>query len=794
MIMKAVSVLAASLVMPVLVAQADAKKFVGFAWEFSRMSITNLVGYVDELDKTPLDGIGVYLNERAPDGSLTSTHNIMRSRWSREALKPLLPLARDLTKHRSMRESFIGTFRAPNKKRIEWTDDSGWGLVASNMAIAAWFAKAGGFRGISMDPEDYHYTAQFVRQGGDAPYDELCRLARRRGREVFEGVFREFSDIRILSFWFLSMEHMYLGSIDPSADMRERGYLWPAFVDGIFDAMPPTALIIDGCEHSYRYESSRGDFHWAANAMKRRLPSMLSPENRGKYRDLTSVSFGLYLDMFTNPKGASWYFGPVDGSRLRHFERNLNQAAEAADEYVWFWGEKFCWADWRGKGPVDNRKINQNTWDSAVPGLEDMILAVKDSDAYAEKRIKELKAEGAFHSMNANMECRSEGGMVPSPYTPWQQKKNRQGRLYGDSSCGDGDSYSLAAEGVENGAYSVGVTEKIIPGDRLLVTMSVKGEGAFAIVAWKRGGVWDWNVLSPVHIRLGAVDSSGWRRAKKVLRVPEGADGAGLILSMRQKPRMKCNFDNVSIVRLDGLKLNPFTVGAEAFDPNGGHIQGIAATKDALYASQMTRLVKLDWTGKVLAMRDTPNHTGDIVFHDGYIYTALAVLPGNKEGRIQVYDRDLNFVREKVIDRAIDGIACADGVLYVGMGAKEQPSANPHRVNVLGRFDAKTLEEIAPRAEFDYGHKTRYGFQDIVYDGRNILAAFYAVDGAPCVAAFDKDLKIKGTSSTVCSQGFDILPPSMRENGRRFVRATTSVGKDPASISCTFDFIELEIK
>jgi hypothetical protein len=164
--------------------------------------------------------------------------------------------------------------------------------------------------------------------------------------------------------------------------------------------------------------------------------------------------------------------------------------------------------------------------------------------------------------------------------------------------------------------------------------------------------------------------------------------------------------------------------------------------------------VKLDWTGKVLAMRDTPNHTGDIVFHDDNIYTALAVLPGNKEGRIQVYDRDLNFVREKVIDRAIDGIACADGVLYVGMGAKEQPSANPHRVNVLGRFDAKTLEEIAPRAEFDYGHKTRYGFQDIVYDGRNILAAVYAVcDDAGCgVAVLRQRLRQLGVHILQCQR------------------------------------------
>ena len=71
-------------------------------------------------------------------------------------------------------------------------------------------------------------------------------------------------------------------------------------------------------------------------------------------------------------------------------------------------------------------------------------------------------------------------------------------------------------------------------------------------------------MLSPVHIRLGAADSSGWRRARKVIRVPEGADGAGLILSVRQKPGMKCNFDNVSVVRLDGFEQTPVAVGDEA--------------------------------------------------------------------------------------------------------------------------------------------------------------------------------------------------------------------------------------
>ena len=86
-------------------------------------------------------------------------------------------------------------------------------------------------------------------------------------------------------------------------------------------------------------------------------------------------------------------------------------------------------------------------------------------------------------------------------------------------------------------------------------------------------------------------------------------------------------------------------VGPEAFDPNGNHIQGIAASEDALYVAQMTRLVKLDWTGKVLASRSVQSHTGDISWHDGELYTAVSVYPERKEGRIQVFDKDLNLVK-----------------------------------------------------------------------------------------------------------------------------------------------------
>lgn len=165
-----------------------------------------------------------------------------------------------------------------------------------------------------------------------------------------------------------------------------------------------------------------------------------------------------------------------------------------------------------------------------------------------------------------------------------------------------------------------------------------------------------------------------------------------------------------------GEEFPPLTLAPEILDAKGGHIQGIAASDEALYIAQMTQLVKIDWQGKLLKSQKVLKHTGDITFANGELFAAVAPYQGEHKGKgiIQVFDQDLNLLRETLVDRSIDGICFHEGVLYVGMGAKEQPSKNPHRVNLIGRFDAKTLKEVAPRAEFDYGFATRYGFQDIV--------------------------------------------------------------------------------
>ena len=260
-------------------------------------------------------------------------------------------------------------------------------------------------------------------------------------------------------------------------------------------------------------------------------------------------------------------------------------------------------------------------------------------------------------------------------------------------------------------------------------------------------------------------------------------------------------FDGSALCRIAGLfvamalaagaaELKPFTVGSDVFDPAGGHIQGIAASEEAIYVAQMTLLLKFDWTGKLIRKVPVIKHTGDIAYHNGEIFAAVAVYegPNTGKGMIRVFDRDLNLLRETLIDRTVDGIAYLDGVLFVGMGAKTQPSEKEHRVNVLGRFDAKTLAETAPRADFDYGYETKFGFQNIATDGHVLYGTFYSVKGAPQIAMFDKSLKILGTHTLDANQGLDVVPPALTGGKLLFVKAKTKTTKKPKSVSCSFDF------
>jgi len=527
------------------------KKIVAFGWEFGQVStISNLLLYADAFDATPLDGVGIMLSEiPCSDGLLLSTRHILHDRpWKYSEVSHLVPQLKKLTAHRSMRECFIGSLRSPTN-RIDWTDDAAWARIANNLAVTARLAKEGGLRGLSIDHEDYFRQEQYFRQSGEMPFDELAALVRRRGRELFAGVFREYPDVTLISFWLLSQNTSYFGSRDPAAAARSAGDLWPSLMNGIFDVMPPGAKFIDGDERSYRYEAETHDFVRATHQQRDGALPLVAPENRAKFLSQMRPGCSIFLDMYVNPTNSIWYRGPVDGSRLNHLERNLHEALSAAGEYVWFWGQAHTWMPYWERGIRLRGYIQKTTWEECLPGLNETIRALRDPEGWGETRLAALKAAGA-KPINANPECADlKGGKIPPPYSTWQDtlKRRTNGVFRLDTSFGEGDSSSLCAVGVPYGSFVFPV-RGLKTGEWLAVELSAKGDIVTGNVGWQLKGKWC-KGLPGTPIPLGG-DFGGWKHGRAFVRVPAGADGFGMTMGVRQKEGEKSWFDNVRVYKI----------------------------------------------------------------------------------------------------------------------------------------------------------------------------------------------------------------------------------------------------
>ena len=513
---------------------APRKKFIAFGWEFNvYKDPAFILANADLFESTGIDGVGFYpFGTNAVGATIRSVmHDDI---WKREYFAPQVPIYRALTAKKGFRHSFLKCFHAPTN-HIAWTDDAHWRKIAGSMETAAWLAKSGGMKGLCIDHEDYKGAEQFTRHEGELPYPELCALVRSRARQIFSGVFREFPDAVVLSYWFLSGCKSYFDAADPLALMSDKGDLWPAFFNGMLDAMPPTARFVDGNETAYSFEDR--DFLLSSVQQRDRVIGVVDPANRDKYRAQLRVGFGLYLDSYVNPATKPdgtknfFYKGPVNGSRLAHFEKNASAAAYAASEYVWLWGEKLCWTPWRTK--VLKWLGGGKTWEQALPGLADVLTMIKDPDGFLVSRRERLLREGGFTELVSNPACdpatnltaglhmSTNAAAVPKPYIFWQaERRFRKGVAGVDVGGGRDGGTALVAKGVQNGTFVLH-NKGVVPGEYYGVKVNVKGN-AFVACGWQKNGVWQWSVPDVCLPLKGPKD--GWRTASGLVRVPEEVD------------------------------------------------------------------------------------------------------------------------------------------------------------------------------------------------------------------------------------------------------------------------------
>lgn len=588
-----------------LQAFATANKYVAGGWEFAGADVETLLARADELDRTPFDGFIVYFEAKGRDGLCLTSRNLIHQRaWDYEEVSSLEARYRKLTSHRSFANSFMNSYRAPTN-RVDWTDDASWARIANNMRVIARLAKRSGFAGLQMDPEDYHDQHQYLcrdkKRDGGLAYAELSKKVRARARQVFGPVFEEFPDVKLLSYWFLTMDRKYVLGMDGrhlrkmlESDERD---LWPHFVDGIFDVLPPTATLVDGCENGYIYSARRNEYDQAALQARNDLVWLLSPENRVKYRAQMQMSFGVYLDGYCNaPTNSSWYMGPLDGSRFKHLECNVHQATKAAGEFVWFWGENGSWTE------------EATNWERKMPGLKDTLLSIKDPAAYGKLLRRRLEA-GELKPLNANVACvGTDQQKVPLPYGSWQEHPKyglRRGTFGCDLGMGDGDSCSLVAEGVESGCFTF-ERDGFRPGERFGLSFASKGRHVSSRINWHTAGRNNWAILGQRIPVSGTVDANGWSHTDWSFVIPEGADGFTITFSVWQDPGEKCWFDNIMIIPAQQeVRQRPFDNGGNPIHPDKAKfIRDVLSANPVRYDSEKMDTHAFDRAFAALAKAD----------------------------------------------------------------------------------------------------------------------------------------------------------------------------------------------
>lgn len=538
-------------------APAAGKKFIEYGWDLPDTKF--LREHAREMEKEgPFDGVIFRVEAQTDDGKSVNT----QAGWNREPWKrEWFNAARaDLQacQFTNYTHNFL-LFNA-NPKRIAWEDDEGWRVLEDKLRICAWLAREGGAKGIAPDFEAYGENQwQFDRASGRT-FAATAALARQRGAQFIRGIAAEMPCAVILTL-FLNSIVLGTGHTDhPDTLLASQQYgLLPAFFNGMLDAAPPGMVIVDGCENGYFLDSVEAYQRTALDLRSWTGPAsqLVAPENRAKYRQQAQAGFGFYLDMFVNEPGHIYYRQPLDGSRLKRLSRNLRAARDAADEYVWVYGEQCRW--WSG-GRVDKseEQLKQTVgkgrlWEAALPGITRVIEWARDPNAAARAELAALKKRGAATNLVSNAEFLEKpkaDAALPPGWVAWQDAANPAGTFAWDETVGGG---AARATKVAWGCLLQNIPAA--PGQVFAVRANCRARGTTIpslVIGWQTSdNKWTHEVdnrpftFPPV--------TGDWTTAFGVVTVPPGVGQLVVLLDVRgQKTDADvCWFDTVEVYRLE---------------------------------------------------------------------------------------------------------------------------------------------------------------------------------------------------------------------------------------------------
>lgn len=510
------------------------KKLIETGWD--QPDTVRLRANLAEMDQTPFDGVVVVCNGKDADGKAVALRGTFgagawKQEWFRNCIEDLQAI-----KPTRLKDNFI-TIGA-NPGNVDWFDDAGWKDVVEHWRIAAWVARQSGVKGLLFDPEAYtqgfsQFAYALQPDRAKHTFPEYYAKARERGRQVMAAVKGEYPDLVLYCYFLQSVNTPAAGQPNTLQAVSGSNYgLYPPFIDGWLDVIPPTMTLVDGFENAYSFKS-RAQFLEAALRVKGDCQSLVSPENRAKYRAQVQISYGIYLDAYVNPETNFWYIGPKNGSRVNALRENVTNALSCADEYVWIYGEQHHW--WTVPNPP-----KPETWEQALPGVSAALRYAADPTGLAQQLLTEGKIEnlarnadfGSDKAKAANgSDVAYQDGGFPAGWGFWQENEN--GSAGWDRTMGHAAPGSGKASKVSGGCFTQEISP-VQPGERYAVRAwaRVHGQGNACIrLRWQTAeGKWTREELDKLVYSAGAKDE--WQDLLAVAEVPDGVGKLVILLGM----------------------------------------------------------------------------------------------------------------------------------------------------------------------------------------------------------------------------------------------------------------------
>ncbi len=544
--------------------------------------------------ESPFNGIVIGVRGVDDDGKQVILSNVFVKRdWKREWFQSSVD---DLKAIRARQRTLTNNFVLvrTNDGNVDWYDDAGWKQVVEHWRIAAWVAHEAGMKGILFDPENYSHLPQFnipdnyghlesslpenvrdplrvARAANPAAAPSVAEFkakVRQRGREVMQAVAEINPNLTIYCLWMNSLNFMAAEALEPESALHAApSGFYPSFIDGWLDVAPPTMTFVDGNEWAYGYDSPQ-DYLRASNDMRNTVLSLVSPENRAKHKAQVQTSFGIYLDPYVSDPSSRIYLDPKGVTPTERIRIRTNWALDAADEYVWVYGEQYNW--WpRSSYPG----IKPDYWNDKLPGITPALASTTQPAKRLDYMLAQLKAEGKATNLIKNGEFSATsseaavggasdwatGNAIPG-WTYWQTDESkgifqldptvsRSGPAAGGQPNGSGKVTNVGL----GGSFIQVVT--VQEGEQYLLrawTRNAKNNPAFIRVRWKTPDEMRWTQEGKdVLLMAPKVAEGEWSLITGTITIPPGAGKLILLMiTERQSPEDAVWFDDVELYKL----------------------------------------------------------------------------------------------------------------------------------------------------------------------------------------------------------------------------------------------------